>query len=84
MVFVIFSFEKEYMEEVKQRAEEAKEDKSKQTPVVKAEEPESGLQSKTSSSSAEQDLDTFLLGDFEDSDGGGGIFTKIHALIAEL
>ncbi|XP_021292813.1 uncharacterized protein LOC110423038 [Herrania umbratica] len=64
-------YEKEYMEEVKQRAEEAKEDKSKQTSVVKAEEPESSLKSKTSSSSAEQDLDTFLLGDFEDSDGGG-------------
>ncbi|XVE91682.1 hypothetical protein REPUB_Repub01dG0031400 [Reevesia pubescens] len=61
-------YEKQYMEEVKQNAE-AKEDKSKQTPVVKTEEPESGLKSKTSS--AEQDLDTFLLGDFEDSDGGG-------------
>ncbi|XWS64155.1 hypothetical protein CRYUN_Cryun06bG0162300 [Craigia yunnanensis] len=63
-------YEKQYMEEVKQRAE-VKEDKSKQTHVVKTEEPESGLNSKTSSASAEQDLDTFLLGDFDDSDGGG-------------
>ncbi|KAE8724593.1 hypothetical protein F3Y22_tig00010263pilonHSYRG00154 [Hibiscus syriacus] len=54
-----------YMEEVKQRKVEAKEEK----PAVKAE-PESSLKTKTSSSSAEQDLDTFLLGDFE-SDGGG-------------
>ncbi|OMO72167.1 hypothetical protein COLO4_27799 [Corchorus olitorius] len=66
-------YEKQYMEEVKQRAEEAKEDNSKQTPV-KTEAPESDLQRKTSI--AEQDLDTFLLGDFEDSDGGGGTFIK--------
>ncbi|XP_022733320.1 uncharacterized protein LOC111287218 [Durio zibethinus] len=63
-------YEKQYMEEVKQK-EEAKEDKSKQTPTVKIEESESGLKSKTSGASTEQDLDTFLLGDFEDSDGGG-------------
>ncbi|XVF85750.1 hypothetical protein PTKIN_Ptkin17bG0142500 [Pterospermum kingtungense] len=62
-------FEKEYMEELKQK-EEAKEDKAKQAPAVKTEQ-ESGLKSKTSSASTEQDLDTFLLGDFEDSDGGG-------------
>ncbi|XVE85690.1 hypothetical protein DITRI_Ditri17bG0111400 [Diplodiscus trichospermus] len=63
-------YEKQYMEEVKQK-EEAKEDKSKQTPAVETAEAESGLKSKTSSASAEQDLDTFLLGDFDDSDGGG-------------
>ncbi|XVF03125.1 hypothetical protein REPUB_Repub04eG0234000 [Reevesia pubescens] len=68
----VASYEKQYMEEVKQRAEDgAKEDKSKPTPVVQKEESESSLKSKTSSASAEQDLDTFLLGDFEDSDGGG-------------
>ncbi|XVF43290.1 hypothetical protein PTKIN_Ptkin02bG0028200 [Pterospermum kingtungense] len=63
-------YEKQYMEEVEQSTE-VNEDKSKQMPVVKTEEQESGLKSKTSSASAEQDLDTFLLGDFEDSDGGG-------------
>ncbi|XWS23048.1 hypothetical protein CRYUN_Cryun29cG0088200 [Craigia yunnanensis] len=63
-------YEKQYLEEVKQK-EEAKEDKAKQTPAVKTEESVSGLKSKSSSVSAEQDLDTFLLGDFEDSDGGG-------------
>ncbi|XWS34230.1 hypothetical protein CRYUN_Cryun21dG0022400 [Craigia yunnanensis] len=73
-------YEKQYMEEVKQK-EESKEHKSKQTPAVKTEELESGLKSKTSSASAEQDLDTFLLGDFEDSDGGGGISIEIFVLI---
>ncbi|TYJ05569.1 hypothetical protein E1A91_A12G172400v1 [Gossypium mustelinum] len=63
-------YEKQYMEEVKQRGVEGvKEDKPQQKPVVKAES-ESSLKTKTSSASAEQDLDTFLLGDF-DSDGGG-------------
>ncbi|XP_039051803.1 uncharacterized protein LOC120193361 isoform X1 [Hibiscus syriacus] len=63
-------YERQYMEEVKQREVEGeKEDKPKEKPVVKAE-PESSLKTKTSSSSAKQDLDTFLLGDF-DSDGGG-------------
>ncbi|XP_022776687.1 uncharacterized protein LOC111318223 isoform X3 [Durio zibethinus] len=66
-------YEKQYTEEIKQRVEEgAKEDKSNQTPVVKTVESETSLKSKTSSASAEQDLDTFLLGDFEDSDGAGG------------
>ncbi|TYI51532.1 hypothetical protein E1A91_D12G183200v1 [Gossypium mustelinum] len=61
-------YEKQYMEEVKQRGVEGvKEDKPQQKPVVKAES-ESSLKTKTSSASAEQDLDTFLLGDF-DSDG---------------
>ncbi|KAK8659344.1 hypothetical protein V6N13_029548 [Hibiscus sabdariffa] len=63
-------YEKQYVEEVKQReVEGAKEDNPKEKSVVKAG-PESSLQTKTSSASAEQDLDTFLLGDFE-SDGGG-------------
>ncbi|GMI78282.1 hypothetical protein like AT1G26300 [Hibiscus trionum] len=62
------------MEEFKQRAKQegAKEDELKQTPILKTEQSESSLKSKTSSASTEQDLDTFLLGDFEDSDGGGG------------
>ncbi|KAK8604289.1 hypothetical protein V6N13_099236 [Hibiscus sabdariffa] len=63
-------YEKQYVEEVKQReVEGAQEDIPKEKPVVKAG-PESSLQTKTSRASAEQDLDTFLLGDFE-SDGGG-------------
>ncbi|XP_039014936.1 uncharacterized protein LOC120145108 [Hibiscus syriacus] len=67
-------YEKQYMEEVKQRAKQegANEDEPKQTPGVKTEPSESSLKSKTSSASTEQDLDTFLLGDFEESDGGGG------------
>ncbi|KAK8567480.1 hypothetical protein V6N13_105447 [Hibiscus sabdariffa] len=66
-------FEKQYMEEFEQRAKQegAKEDESKQTPVLTTEQSESSLKRKTSSASAELDLDTFLLGDFEDSDGGG-------------
>ncbi|GMI99853.1 hypothetical protein like AT1G26300 [Hibiscus trionum] len=63
-------YERQYMEEIKQReVEGAKEDKPKEKSVVKAE-PESSLKTKTSSASTEQDLDSFLLGDF-DSDGGG-------------
>lgn len=67
-------YEKKYMEEIKLKSEEQrKADEAKQTPLVgaseKAEGPEKnpkGIASK--SSSAEQDLDTFLLGDLEDSD----------------
>lgn len=69
-------YEKQYMEEVKLReAEQKKDDTLKQTSVVegtdKEEEKDKNHRSSTSkSSSAEQDLDTFLLGDLEDSDGG--------------
>ncbi|KAH1031516.1 hypothetical protein J1N35_043690 [Gossypium stocksii] len=68
------SYEQQYVEEVKQRAkqEEAKEDELNQTPVLTTEQSETSLKSKTSNASAEQDLDTFLLGDFDDSDAGGG------------
>ena len=68
------------MEEVKRKEEEQKkEDKSKQSAVsgensgseVKDKNQKSKL---STASSAEQDLDTFLLGDLEDSDGGQGIF----------
>ncbi|XP_050372169.1 uncharacterized protein LOC126790076 [Argentina anserina] len=69
-------YEKRYMEELKlKEAEQLKDDKAKQTPVVgeadKAEASEANRKSLTSkSSSTEQDLDTFLLGDLEeDSDG---------------
>ncbi|XP_061990950.1 uncharacterized protein LOC133709286 [Rosa rugosa] len=69
-------YEKQYMEELKlKEAEQLEDDKAKQTPVVgeadKAEGSETNKKSLTSkSSSTEQDLDTFLLGDLEDSDGG--------------
>ncbi|KAA8532851.1 hypothetical protein F0562_033032 [Nyssa sinensis] len=69
-------YEKQYMEEVKlKEAEKIKEDNLKQTSAVgetnKSEVVGKSLTSRTStSSSAEQDLDTFLLGDFEDGDGG--------------
>ncbi|KAB1206760.1 hypothetical protein CJ030_MR7G013493 [Morella rubra] len=67
-------FEKQYIEEVKLKAaEDIKDDKVKTTSVdtEKAEGIEKNSRGQSSnSSSAEQDLDTFLLGDLEDSDGG--------------
>lgn len=73
-----FRFEKQYIEEVKLKAaEDIKDDKVKTTSVdtEKAEGIGKNSRGKSSnSSSAEQDLDTFLLGDLEDSDGGPGIF----------
>ncbi|KAJ0038392.1 hypothetical protein Pint_23442 [Pistacia integerrima] len=68
----IHQYEKQYMEEIKLKAKEIKDDQVKPTPVVgdtdKSEVTGKSLKSKTSST--EQDLDTFLLGDLEDSDGG--------------
>lgn len=82
--------EKQYMEEVKlKEAEKLKDDNVKQTPTVggadQSEKIEKTLKGSTSKSpSAEQDLDTFLLGDLEDSDGGPGMFvfhfTFLHVL----
>lgn len=75
---LVIRYEKRYMEELKlKEAEQLKDDKVKQTPVVgeadKAEGTETNKKNLTSkSSSSEQDLDTFLLGDLEDSDGGQG------------
>ncbi|KAG2706878.1 hypothetical protein I3843_05G110900 [Carya illinoinensis] len=67
-------YEKQYMEELKLKAaEDVKDDKLKKTSEEKekAEGIENSSKGKTSkSSSTEQDLDTFLLGDLEDSDGG--------------
>ncbi|KAG6708713.1 uncharacterized protein LOC122313562 isoform X1 [Carya illinoinensis] len=67
-------FEKQYMEEAKLKAaEDIKDDKMNKNSVenVKAEGVEKSSKGKaTDSSSAEQDLDTFLLGDLDDSDGG--------------
>ena len=72
------------MEELKvKEAEQKKDDNTKQTSAGGTEQEEGtekNLKSQTSkSSSAEQDLDTFLLGDLEDSDGGPGI-QPIHSI----
>ncbi|GAB4860910.1 hypothetical protein Ancab_036071 [Ancistrocladus abbreviatus] len=68
-------YEKRYMEESKLKsAEQEKDDKSKEaqtgSTVSKPDAPETSRQLKTSTSSAEQDLDVFLLGDLGDSDEG--------------
>lgn len=68
------------MEEAKLKAaEDIKDDKMNKNSVenVKAEGVEKSSKGKaTDSSSAEQDLDTFLLGDLDDSDGGPGMFAS--------
>lgn len=69
------------MEEIKlKEAEQKKDDSVKQAPSVgwtdKAEGTENNQSKITSnSSSAEQELDTFLLGDHEDCDGGAGTYS---------
>ncbi|KAH9772236.1 BSD domain-containing protein [Citrus sinensis] len=71
-------YEKQYMEEIKLKDEKKMTDDTvKPTPIVgetsKSEVTEKNLKSRTStSSSIEQDLDTFLLGDLEESDGSDG------------
>lgn len=78
------------MEELKlKEAEQLKDDKVKQTPVVgeadKAEGTETNKKNLTSkSSSSEQDLDTFLLGDLEDSDGGQGPVLSLFDLSSSI
>ncbi|XP_015571948.3 uncharacterized protein LOC8264662 [Ricinus communis] len=70
-------YEKQYMEEVKRKEEEKqiKDEKSNQS-AVSGENSGSDVKDKNlksrlpTASSAEQELDTFLLGDLEDSDGG--------------
>ncbi|KAF8021370.1 hypothetical protein BT93_G1723 [Corymbia citriodora subsp. variegata] len=67
-------YEKRYLEDAKLKAEEqAKAEKMMQAPVAEIQNPkvvDKNMKSSTSSLSAQQDLDTFLLGDLEDSDGG--------------
>ncbi|KAH0458717.1 hypothetical protein IEQ34_011531 [Dendrobium chrysotoxum] len=70
-------YEKQYMEEINMKAFEPSQqdnqakDTSSSTPALKEELKESKLQSKPSTSStAEQDLDVFLLGDLGSSDEG--------------
>lgn len=68
------------MEEIKSKAEKQKKDEKSKPSAVSLETSnpevtEKNQKSRTSTaSSAEQDLDTFLLGDLEDSDGGAGTF----------
>ncbi|XP_010551352.1 PREDICTED: uncharacterized protein LOC104821990 [Tarenaya hassleriana] len=65
-------YEKKYMEELKNKAE-SKDEEGKKAPVVgeTGDAVKNVTKNRTStSSSTEQDLDTFLLGDLEDSDGG--------------
>ena len=72
------------MEELKLKAaEDIKDDKAKQASEEneKAEGVEKSLKGQTSNASAEQDLDKFLLGDLEDSDGGGGILPCWHVVM---
>lgn len=69
------------MEEVKLKAEkQAKDDKLMETSsseIHKSESLEKNIKDKAStSSSAHQDLDSFLLGDLGDSDDGPGNFTE--------
>ncbi|CAN0896255.1 hypothetical protein LINGRAHAP2_LOCUS18376 [Linum grandiflorum] len=71
-------YEREYLEVARRKAEEQiKDEKTKQTAAntsASADGSErSKLESKKSNVSTEQDLDTFLLGDLEDSDGGADI-----------
>ncbi|KAJ6721009.1 BSD DOMAIN-CONTAINING PROTEIN [Salix viminalis] len=67
-------YEKQYMEEVKRKEEEQIQDeKAKESSVAgeNSSQSESTPKNlKTETSSVEQDLDSFLLGDLEDSDGG--------------
>ncbi|KAH7841112.1 hypothetical protein Vadar_025714 [Vaccinium darrowii] len=68
-------YEKQYMEEVKLREEQNKDDKSKETsidgdPHVPGVTITKQKSLTSASSTAEQDLDSFLLGDLEDGDGG--------------
>jgi hypothetical protein len=71
------------MEELKLKAaDQIKDAKQTSGENEKAEGMEKNSKGKTSnSSSAEQDLDKFLLGDLEDSDGGAGILPCSHVVM---
>ncbi|KAF9624457.1 hypothetical protein IFM89_011465 [Coptis chinensis] len=69
----LIRYEKRYMEEKLKSAEKEKDDELKENPPVgTSSKPESTptIRPKTSTSSAEQDLDVFLLGDLGSSDEG--------------
>ncbi|KAK2989397.1 hypothetical protein RJ640_008071 [Escallonia rubra] len=66
-------YERKYIEETKIKSQNIKDGEVKQSPAVgvtKSALVGTTLKSKASTSSVEQDIDTFLLGDLEDSDGG--------------
>ncbi|KAF8108283.1 hypothetical protein N665_0112s0039 [Sinapis alba] len=62
-------YERKYMEELRNKAE-SKDEEAKKTPAVGGTETteKNVTKNRTSTASSEQDLDTFLLGDLEDSD----------------
>ncbi|ESQ28349.1 hypothetical protein EUTSA_v10018843mg [Eutrema salsugineum] len=62
-------YERKYMEELRSKAE-SKDEEARKTPTVGGTEiaENSVTKNRTSTASSEQDLDTFLLGDLEDSD----------------
>ncbi|CAN8236038.1 unnamed protein product [Cochlearia groenlandica] len=62
-------YERKYMEELRSKAE-SKDEEAKKTTIVGGEETgeKNATKNRTSTASSEQDLDTFLLGDLEDSD----------------
>ncbi|KAF5751994.1 hypothetical protein HS088_TW02G01013 [Tripterygium wilfordii] len=67
----VAQYEKEYMEEVKRKAEEQmQDDKVKNAPSAGESEAMEKNPTNKTNESADQDLDAFLLGDLEDSDGG--------------
>ncbi|KAK3039784.1 hypothetical protein RJ639_027097, partial [Escallonia herrerae] len=69
----VAQYERNYIEEIKIKSQKIKDGEVKQSPAVgvtKSELVGTTLKSKASTSSVEQDIDTFLLGDLEDSDGG--------------
>lgn len=75
--FCLIRYEKKYMEEAMLKAEEqAKENKLMRTAAEEGQKSQligKVIESKVSTSSSnQQDLDSFLLGDLEDSDGGPG------------
>ncbi|KEH27882.1 BSD domain protein [Medicago truncatula] len=71
-------FEKQYMEELREAAKKSEDAKVEQSDVSggsgKAEVTGKIVSKSSNSSSTEQDLDTFLLGDLEDSDEAPGMF----------
>ncbi|KAL9307325.1 hypothetical protein AtEden1_Chr1g0028181 [Arabidopsis thaliana] len=68
-VMTIFRYERKYMEELKTKADHENEEAKKAPATGETETVEKNVAiRRTSTASSEQDLDTFLLGDLEDSD----------------
>lgn len=74
--FYMCRYERKFVEENKlKQIAKTKDEKNDQTPAGEPESAGENLKSKTSTS--EQDLDSFLLGDLDDSDGHPGNFLSI-------